>query len=1235
MSFIAEYLKKNTLTEVKSRGGAILRAKSFYIVDESSTQLKALVNASNGKDTYTVTLSFAGNSDIKTTCTCPYTGTGICKHKVAMLLFFDKSESSATSVKLEKPVVYNQKNTHIPYQPLTAEYILANSSPANCRVAHDFYTNYQYIDHIKVTKKEKNHFDCEVNMWSGKALVKLAFHNNYFDASCNCKDTKAALCSHKILVIKILTNNFQRPNALLELPAQKFKKEFLAKSYGLENDIKTFDQYFDTSLDYKTGDLVAVPKISGLQPIQMNGNMNQLFQRNINQSTPILQKTFNTKDFTHAFFFGESHQFSHNLNIDILIGKINTAKKTFDCYSSENGFESRNSSPSVAMTDPQTSIAQTLRHLSEVDFDDLFEVQDRAQYENLCLAYIFEELNKIKSLLQHEIIYENNDREFFQKTGAKRVFLSPNDYQLVFSVSYEKPFYSLSPMLNFDGKSEVEYRNHYIISGKTMYFYKSTTDFHILNQFAETPKILVHENAKNEFIENYVSPISKSYPIIMHTKSLNITQSEATGYKPVIYLGESGNFMLIQPEARYDQKDVELLLQEKILLPEGDKHIDYLRDEQAEKATIDFLTALHPDFPKQMHRGYFYVKFEEILNKGWYFTFFEALKANDIEVFGLEKIKTKKIYPYKPTVNTKIASGIDWFEINMEVSFGDQLIHLKDIQKAILRKEDYVQLDDGSFGMLPEEWLEKYTDLFKSADIDKKGEFKISKLHFSLVDEMFDLIDQQEIYKEIFEKKQRLISFETIEKPVLPKGIQATLRPYQEAGYHWLSFLDSYKWGGCLADDMGLGKTIQMITFLKSIIDATPKETNLVIVPTSLLFNWERELNKFAPDIKYLINSGVTRIKDIKELKKYQLIISTYGLIINDVEELQKLKFNYVVLDESQAIKNPVSQRYKAVCLLKSNNRMVMTGTPVENNTFDLYAQMSFINPGLLGNLNHFKTTFSDPIDKNGDPEAAASLRRLIKPFMLRRTKEQVATDLPDKTEDIIICEMGAEQRKVYDAYKNNYKEMIAKSIDSDGLGKSSMVVLDALLKLRQICNSPSLIKGENLSKESVKIQELVRHITQKTGNHKILIFSQFVEMLGLIKKEIQKTGVKFEYLDGSIASHKREAIVQNFQQNDEIRIFLISLKAGGVGLNLTEADYVYLVDPWWNPAVEAQAIDRTHRIGQTKKVFAYKMICKDTIEEKVLLLQEKKKKVASDIISTEQSFYKQLEKEDIMELFG
>jgi SNF2 family DNA or RNA helicase len=357
-------------------------------------------------------------------------------------------------------------------------------------------------------------------------------------------------------------------------------------------------------------------------------------------------------------------------------------------------------------------------------------------------------------------------------------------------------------------------------------------------------------------------------------------------------------------------------------------------------------------------------------------------------------------------------------------------------------------------------------------------------------------------------------------------------------------------------------------------------------------------------------------------------------LIINDIEHLNTIKFNYVVLDESQAIKNTDSLRYKAVMLLKAKNRLAMTGTPVENNTFDLYAQMNFTNPGLLGNVNHFKKNFSDLIDKKGDQEAATLLRKIVQPFLLRRTKDQVAKDLPNKTEDVIYCEMGSEQRKVYNAFRDNYRNLIGKKIDTEGLGKSSMIVLDALLKLRQICNSPALLNTkESYGNDSVKIEELVSHLTEKTGNHKVLVFSQFVEMLKLIEKELTKQNIPYEYLDGQ--TRKREEKVKRFQEEQSCRVFLISIKAGGVGLNLTQADYVYIVDPWWNPAVEAQAIDRTHRIGQTKKVFAYRMICKDTTEEKILQLQQKKKKVSEDVISADAAFYKQLEKEDILDLFS
>jgi SNF2 family DNA or RNA helicase len=357
---------------------------------------------------------------------------------------------------------------------------------------------------------------------------------------------------------------------------------------------------------------------------------------------------------------------------------------------------------------------------------------------------------------------------------------------------------------------------------------------------------------------------------------------------------------------------------------------------------------------------------------------------------------------------------------------------------------------------------------------------------------------------------------------------------------------------------------------------------------------------------------------------------------LRDIEVLKKFHFNYAVLDESQTIKNPVSHRFKAACLINARNKIALTGTPIENSTFDLFAQMSFANLGFFGGAHKFREDYSIPIDKDGDEVIAGELNKLINPFVLRRTKEKVASELPDKTENIIFCEMENGQRRVYDAYRNEYRNRLLNKIEKDGIEKSKMMVLEALIRLRQICDSPVLLNSEEVTEtQSVKIKEIVRHITEKTGRHKILIFSQFIKMLELIQNELTKINIEYEYLDGQSSSKQREQSVNNFQENENLRVFLISLKAGGTGLNLTAADYVYIVDPWWNPAVENQAIDRCHRIGQDKKVFAYRMICKDTVEEKIIALQDKKKKIAGDIIQTDESILKKLNKKDINELFS
>ena len=435
---------------------------------------------------------------------------------------------------------------------------------------------------------------------------------------------------------------------------------------------------------------------------------------------------------------------------------------------------------------------------------------------------------------------------------------------------------------------------------------------------------------------------------------------------------------------------------------------------------------------------------------------------------------------------------------------------------------------------------------------------------------------------------------------------------------------------------MGLGKTIQALTMLHHYKATTGGLIAIVVCPTTLIYNWKNEVEKFTPSLSWHIHHGSMRLRSIEELQKHNIIITTYGTLRSDIQLLLKVKFDYVILDESQAIKNPASKVTKAACLLEAKNRLCMSGTPLQNNTFDIFAQMNFLNPGLLGSMEFFRNEFATPIDKFGEKEQKEHLKKLLYPFILRRTKEQVAKDLPDKTETILFCEMEKDQREIYEAYRDTYRSKILGEIDQQGINKSQLTILQGLMKLRQICDSPAILNEEDrYPNHSIKLDELARELTENIGEHKALIFSQFLGMLALIKQKLKEQEIPFEYFDGSTSAVDREKAIQNFQNNDQCRVFLISLKAGGVGLNLTAADYVYIVDPWWNPAVEQQAIDRTHRIGQTKNIFAYRMICIDTIEDKILQLQERKRKLASELISDDATFVKALSKSDVEYLFS
>lgn len=573
----------------------------------------------------------------------------------------------------------------------------------------------------------------------------------------------------------------------------------------------------------------------------------------------------------------------------------------------------------------------------------------------------------------------------------------------------------------------------------------------------------------------------------------------------------------------------------------------------------------------------------------------------------------------------------DWFELRAVVMFGPYEIPFYKLRKYIVQGKEEFELPNGEIAIIPDEWFKQYQEVFSHANgDDEQEEFMLGKQYLSLVHE---LQAGNLAQVTISERLQRLREFTELEEYELPERFNASLRPYQKAGYDWLMFLNSYRLGGCLADDMGLGKTVQTLAMLAKQQELHQGCVSLLVMPTSLVYNWQKETARFAPHLRVLDHTGTNRERSRIPLEGYHLVITSYGTLRSDIELFANCYFHYVILDESQAIKNPSSIVSKAVLRLRSTHKLILTGTPMENSTMDLWSQMNFVNPGLLGSQGFFRKQYLVPIEKKSDDRQKRRLHALIKPFILRRNKSQVATELPVKSEQVLACGMTDEQSKLYEEAKNMYRNEIMGQIETMGMARSRMVMLRGLTRLRQLANHPAMVDPDYTG-SSGKLDDVFYKIEDVVSeDHKILVFSQFVRHLTLLRKRLDADGIRYSYLDG--ATRDRQQVVEEFQSENGPQVFLISLKAGGVGLNLTAADYVFILDPWWNPAVEAQAVDRAHRIGQEKPVFTYKFITQNTVEEKILALQERKKMLINDIISTEESFVKSLTVNDIAEILG
>ncbi len=602
----------------------------------------------------------------------------------------------------------------------------------------------------------------------------------------------------------------------------------------------------------------------------------------------------------------------------------------------------------------------------------------------------------------------------------------------------------------------------------------------------------------------------------------------------------------------------------------------------------------------------------------------------------------------------------DWFDLHAVVRFGEHAIPFPMLGNHILQGNREYQLPDGSIAVLPGEWFVRYRSMFEFGRV--KGErILIHKQHFSLVEGPLS-----EMHSETLARLQKLNRVELLPHSILPAGLNASLRSYQEEGYKWLCFLQQNGFGGCLADDMGLGKTLQAIAVLVRSREEGPrpaealqpsphqaelaagekdpqlsffpekerKKTSMIVVPASLLHNWNNEFRRFAPGMKVYSHIGLQRNRALTNFSYYDVVLSTYHTVRQDIEKLSMFPFHYIILDESQMIKNPSSKLYQAVIELRAEHRMVLTGTPIENSLTDLWSQINFVNPGLLGTLSFFKRSFVQPIEKKKDEVREEKLKELINPFILRRTKQEVATELPAVYEQIRFCNMTEAQRRLYEEEKSLARNSILENLEAEGLEKSSMIVLKALTRLRQIANHPAMLEDMG-GIGSGKFTEVYRDIESVISEgHKVLIFSSFVKHLNLFRSRLEEDGIKFAYLTGSQNQIQRETAVKDFQSKKKCPIFLISLKAGGIGLNLTAADYVFILDPWWNPAAELQALNRAHRIGRQNNVFVYRFISTDTIEEKIQRLQERKRELADTFIASNNPL-RDISEKELLELFS
>jgi len=767
-----------------------------------------------------------------------------------------------------------------------------------------------------------------------------------------------------------------------------------------------------------------------------------------------------------------------------------------------------------------------------------------------------------------------------------------------------------------------------MIRKNTEWFVLGLNDMRMLDKLAsiDLEKYCYNDQA---FLENVIAKLEETHEV-KRIDCFPIEQINAQAEKAVFLSEISGQFLKLTPQYNYDGFIVEGEYKPSKIFKVKGKEFELLRNQEIEEAFNKYVQGLHPNFQRQFNNDFF-LTFQEAKRKDWFLKIYHELLEKDCHILGMDMMQHFRYSESPIATKSKLLRTEEFllfFEI--EVSFGEEKVALKDLRKALLSGSSNIFLNDNSLGVLTEEWKQQFGTVIKHGRI-RDSEIEIAQWiifsNKSFVQANAGLMEVNRDWWKAWQQWQ-----EEEQAYPQPKLLKAALRPYQHKGFEWMILLSKIQAGACLADDMGLGKTLQTISFLCHLFESDEAAKFLIVCPSSLIYNWKQELDKFAPHLSVYIHHGAGRNFEQFMQSDRHVCITGYATLRNDIEQFAMPYWDSVVLDESHYIKNLHAKTTKAVYQLKSKSKIALSGTPILNDTFDLYSQMNFLLPDLLGGQEFFRSEYANPIDKSGSKEKMEALNKLTAPFILRRLKSQVAKDLPPKTESIMWCTMSEEQQNAYDYVKARIRDSIFLSIKSEGFSGSKMGILAGITKLKQVCASPALVKDVEIeTTKSVKMERLLSELENNLKDSKVLIFSQFNSMLDLLSKELRERGIAHFHLSGQTPVEKRAEMISEFQEEgSDQTVFLLSLKAGNAGITLTAADYVFLLDPWWNKAVEQQAIDRTHRIGQNKHVFAYKMICKNSIEEKIIQLQAKKQILSEELIKEEEGFVKQLTEEDL-----